>query len=119
MTNAESNKKIIESYFLTMWNKRDTALTDTLVAENYVHHKPDGDVHGRDHIKNVMKIVLAKYPDIQFTLKHILAEGEMVSTYLEGKGTDKETGKITYFKEAFFHRILDGKIVEGWIIFAG
>ena len=114
---SENNRKIIQDYFLVMWNQRDAALTDQLVAENYIHHKPDGDTHGSEHIKNVMKKVFEKFPDIQFTIKHILADGEMVSTYLEGKGTDKDSGEVTYFKEAFFHRIKDGKIIEGWIVY--
>ena len=115
---AENNKKIIQSYFLEMWNQNDTALTDKLVAENYTHHKPDGTKnHGRDHIKDVMQKVIHKYPDIKFNIKHIVAEGEMVATLLEGKGTDNETGEVKYFKEAFFHRIKDNKIMEGWIIY--
>lgn len=53
----------------------------------------------------------------------MVAEDDMVATYIEGEGTQvgdgknsESTGKKVHFKEAFYHRIKDGKIVEGWAL---
>lgn len=121
---AETNKKIIKSYFLEMWNKKRTELVNTLVAENYTNHSSDGTItHGRDYVENILEKVFKAFPDIHLTIKLMVAEDDMVATYIEGKGTQlggdenpESTGKVIHFKEAFYHRIKDGMVTEGWAI---
>lgn len=116
-SNSESNKTIMQSYFLDMWNNKNTALIKKLVADNYTHHSSDGKItHGREHVENVVEKVYKAFPDIHWTIKLMVADNEMVATYIEGDGTQVSDGKKVHFKEAFYHRIEDGKIVEGWAL---
>ncbi|MDQ2994278.1 MAG: ester cyclase [Pseudomonadota bacterium] len=115
MTSTEANKAIIRSYFEEMWNTKNTALIKKLVAESYLHHSSDGKItHGRTHVENVVEKVYLAFPDIHWTIKLMVAENAMVATYIEGDGTQISDGVKMHFKEAFYHRIQDGQIVEGW-----
>ena len=108
---ADNNKNIMRSYFLDMWNLKNTALVTTLVAENYEHHSSDGSIsRGRDHVINVVENVYRAFPDIHWTIKLMVADDKMVATYIEGDGTQVSDGKKIHFKEAFYHRIKEGKI---------
>lgn len=112
--NTETNKKIVQQYFLEMWNKKDFGLIDKLLSEDYKHNKPDGTMTmGRDHIRNVLKFVFDTYPDVQWAIKLQVAEGDLVATYIEGEA--KNPNKA-HFKEAFYHRIKDGLMIEGWVL---
>jgi predicted SnoaL-like aldol condensation-catalyzing enzyme len=112
MNITETNKKIIQQYFLEMWNKKDSSLVDILVSENYLHHKLDGaTVTGRDHIHNVMKIVFESYPDIQWKINLMVAENDLVASYIEGNAKHPNAA---HFKEVMYQRIKEGVIVEGW-----
>lgn len=117
MASSDSNKTIMRSYFEEMWNHKNISLINKLVAENYTHHSADGKItYGRDHVSNVVEIVYKAFPDIHWTIKLMVADDEMVATYIEGDGTQVSDGKKMHFKEAFYHRIKEGKIVEGWAL---
>lgn len=97
-----------------MWNNKKVSLVHTLVSENYVHHRTDGSIaKGRDHVRNVLKLVFDSYSDIQWSIKMMVAENDMVATYIE---SDAKHPKNAHFKEAFYHRVKDGMIIEGWAL---
>jgi predicted ester cyclase len=61
------------------------------------------------------------FPDIQFTLDHILAEGDRVAIRLTGRGTHRgvfmgiaPTGKQVSFGGMAFIRLQNGKFAERW-----
>jgi predicted SnoaL-like aldol condensation-catalyzing enzyme len=111
---SESNKKIIQQYFLEMWNHKNFELVDKLVHQDYLHHKPDGTTAtGREPIRRVMKLVFESYPDVQWEIKLQVAEGDLVATYIEGHANHPNKA---HFKEAFYHRIKDAVLVEGWVL---
>ncbi len=71
-----------------------------------------------DQAKSDMREFLAKeIPDLTATIKLILADGDMVVCLLEYRGTHANFKREAVWREAWFTRLSEGKIVEGWPIF--
>jgi predicted ester cyclase len=48
------------------------------------------------------------------SIKLILADGDMVACLLEYRGTHADFEREAVWREAWFVRLSEGKIVEGW-----
>lgn len=71
-----------------------------------------------DQAKSDMREFMAKeFPDLKATIKLILADGDMVVSLLEYLGTHADFEREAVWREAWFVRLSEGKIVEGWPIF--
>ncbi len=62
------------------------------------------------------------FPDMDWTIDAMVAEGDMVATRLTLRGTHqgefmgvKPTGKQVTFTQTAIARVKDGKVVEGWL----
>lgn len=110
----ETNKNAVRRYFLEMWNDQNSSLLDVLVAEDYLHHKADGSVlNGREPIRMIQKWVWGSYPNIKWRLQKLLAEGDQVASLVEGY--NPEAPEKVLFRDAFFHRVQNGVLQEGWV----
>jgi predicted ester cyclase len=70
-----------------------------------------------DQAKSDMREFMTKeFPDLKATIELILAEGDMVVTLLEYLGTHAGFERAAVWREAWFVRLSEGKIVEGWPI---
>jgi len=68
-----------------------------------------------DQAKSEMREFMAKeFPDLKATIKLILADGDMVVCLLEYRGTQADLEREAVWREAWFVRLSEGKIVEGW-----
>ena len=54
-----------------------------------------------------------EFPDLKATIKLILADGDMVVCLLEYRGTHADLEREAVWREAWFVRLSEGKIVEG------
>lgn len=121
-TLAERNKAVVQRYFDEMWNRGETAIIDEIVAPDYLHHPSAGaDGHGPDYVRNVVATLRAAFPDAQFTVERMVAEGDLVATQVTMTGTHRgpfagidATGRAVRRKEMLMHRVVGGKLVEGW-----
>jgi len=70
-----------------------------------------------DQAKSDMREFMTKdFPDLRATIKLILADGDSVVTLLEYLGTHAGFERQAVWREAWFVRLSEGKIVEGWPI---
>jgi len=70
-----------------------------------------------DQAKSDMREFMTKgFPDLKATIKLILADGDMVVSLLEYRGTHAGFDREAVWREAWFVRLSEGKIVEGWPI---
>jgi predicted ester cyclase len=68
-----------------------------------------------DQAKSDMREFMTKeFPDLKATIKLILADGDMVVCLLEYRGTHANYEREAVWREAWFVRLSEGKIVEGW-----
>src|SRR5690606_26573972 len=68
-----------------------------------------------DQAKSEMREFMTEgFPDLKASIKLILADGDMVVSLLEYRGIHAGFGREAVWREAWFVRMSEGKIVEGW-----
>ena len=68
-----------------------------------------------DQAKSEMWEFMTKvFPDLKASIKLILADGDMVVSLLEYRGIHAGFGREAVWREAWFVRLSEGKIIEGW-----
>ena len=119
---AKKNVTAVKRFFEEVWNKGNLSLVDELLTQDYEdHNRPPGTPRGHKGYKSSVNMFRTGFPDIQFTLDHIIAEGDRLAIRLTGKGTHKgnfmgipATGKQVSFGGMTFIRFQDGKVAERW-----
>lgn len=72
------------------------------------------DTHTDQAKAEMREFMTEQFPDLKATLKLILADGESVVSLLEYRGTHATFKREAVWREAWFVRMSEGKIVEGW-----
>ena len=112
----EENKAIVRKMIEAI-NKINLAVIDEFVDEfaavDVVDHTSQGEVQGREHLKQAYAMVLKEYPDLQQTIEDIIAEGDKVWFLEKVTGTDSSGKKMDATALAIL-RIVNGKFVDSW-----
>ena len=115
---GQSNEQIVRQYVDDVWNKRNTAMINQLLAPNFVAHEPDGD-HSLNDGQQLVNEVLSASSDIHFTIDTLTTQGDQVTFQWTGSGRHSgqyqgkpPTGKQISATGTTIVRIVNGKIVE-------
>ena len=120
MTDA---KKVSRRIFEEVWNDRNIAAIDELVAADYVHHDPQSPKFsdGREGYKQLVAYYLNAFPDSHFTIDQEIHEGDTAVTRWTVTGTHKgdlptlpASGKTFSVTGISVARLKDGKFLESW-----
>lgn len=106
------------------WNARDPEAVRALAAPGFVRHDANlPDVVGPDAEMQFMAAAIATFPDLQFAVHHVAAEGDLVADHLTGTGTHQgeflgvqATGRVVHFETMETYRVADGQVVEQWVV---
>jgi len=119
---AEQNKVIIRRWIEEAWNKGDVNIADEIYAPDYTArdiNNPERMLKGPAGIKLSVMETRASFPDIHFTIDHLVAEGDKVVGAFTIQGTHKgslynipATGKKVTFTAIDIWRFEKGKIAE-------
>jgi len=119
---AEENKAIIRRWIEEAWNKGNVDVADELYAADFKAKDSDNPakvIRGPKGIKQYVIENRAAFPDIRFTIDHLVAEGDIVVGAFTIRGTHKgalfgipPTGKPAVFSAVDIWRFEGGKIVE-------
>ena len=103
---VEENKAIVRRFFEEGWNGQNPDRFDELMDERYAAFEREWSAE-----------VWAAYPDSQFELPEMIAEGDKVVTRVVWTGTHTgafwgaaPTGNTITVNGVFFHRMADGRI---------
>jgi steroid delta-isomerase-like uncharacterized protein len=120
---VEENKQLV----LSCWeaaNGHDVSALDRFYADDAVYYGTDGEVRGRENIKEYLQRFMTASPDLKFSVDDIFAEGDRVFSRVRLQGTNTgplgdmpPTGKrfdLRWLMNAV--RIDQGQIVEEWEI---
>jgi steroid delta-isomerase-like uncharacterized protein len=120
----QANKKIAASYITEVVNNRRLGLLSGIYAPGYIFHEMDGSVRhtiADSSLATFLKRLFKAFPDLHYTIDHVVAENDLVALNLTATGTQKDeflghaaTNRMITFKEMFFFRLADKRIVEGW-----
>ena len=117
---SEQNKKIVRRAFEEPW-KGNLDVVDELTASDYIGHDPANPepLRGPEGVKQFISTYLAAFPDARIMVEEQLAEGDLVATRWNGRGTHEgelmgiePTGKQVTVSGLTISRLEGGKIVE-------
>jgi predicted SnoaL-like aldol condensation-catalyzing enzyme len=125
----EANKSVARRFIEELWNERKVEVADEIVALDCVTHQLRSGAdsiampRGPEIIKQHVTEWVAGFPDMRFTIVHLLAEGDYVMMQCVGQGTHlgtwlgiAATGKVITIQTQIIQRMSDGRIVEDWVI---
>jgi len=118
---TEENKAIARRAVEAI-NAGDMSLLESLVAPDAADHAvPPGMPPTRASAIQFLTMFRAAFPDLQYTIEDVIAEGDRVVQRSTARGTMKgdflgmpATGKSATWGETHIVRVKDGKIVEHW-----
>jgi predicted ester cyclase len=119
----ERNKAVIRRFVEEVQNKKDEAAYDELNDPGFVNlSAPPGIPSDREGGKVYLFGFLNAFPDCQFTIDDMVAEGDQVVTKKTFRGTHTgefagipATGKKVELQFVDIMRVRDGRIVEHWL----
>jgi steroid delta-isomerase-like uncharacterized protein len=122
-------KQLINRFVEELWNERRLEVAEAIFAEGCVTHQlrsgapVDAVPRGPQAIKEHVAGWLASFPDLHFSIEQMLSEGDRVATQLVMEGTHQgawmgiaASGKKMQVRMFTVHRVLQGKIVEDWVL---
>jgi predicted ester cyclase len=120
---AEENKAAFRRIPEEILNNGNLELADELFASDYIEHQtvPPGWPSGLEGFKMWVAMLRSAFPDVHYTVEHILAEGEMAAGHITARGTHQgeflgiaATGREVTWTETHVGRFENGKLVEHW-----
>ncbi|MBI1927572.1 ester cyclase [Candidatus Poribacteria bacterium] len=121
---SAENKAIVQRYFEEVWSKGNLAVADEILASTYVSHDPASPVATSSPGALKQRVIMYRttFPDVQFTVEDIFADGNKVATRWKAVGTHKgplmgmdPTGKQVTVTGVSISHIADGVITEEWV----
>lgn len=122
-------RTLISKFVEELWNKRQFEVADEIFAKDCVSHQlrsgvpADAVPRGPEAIKEHVAGWIASFPDLRFNIEQMLSEGDRVVMQLMMEGTHQRTwlgipasGKKVEIRMFTVHRVLQGKIVEDWVL---
>jgi steroid delta-isomerase-like uncharacterized protein len=123
---TQENKDIARRWWEALNQRTAPQLIDETYASDYVLHDPSlaEPVQGVEGVREFVRSVLSAFPDAQYTIESLIAEGDRVAQHISVRGTHKAefqgiaaTGKQVAVWVMVISRIANGKIVEEWQMF--
>ena len=92
---SEVNKELVRRHFEDIWNRKDLAVADELMAQDYLEHAlapfgqaEPGRVNGPAAMRQTAEWLLAQFPDLHMTVEPMVAEGDLVAVRVLSEGTN-------------------------------
>jgi steroid delta-isomerase-like uncharacterized protein len=119
-----ANEGTIERFYHDLWNRWDLAVADELVAADLRFRGSLGAmIAGREGFKAYVLAVRAAFPDWHNQIDELFACDDRVVARLTWTGTHlgplhdmAPTGKRVEYVGAALFRLVDGRIVEAWVV---
>lgn len=122
---ADENRRLVEEYFRVVWIEGQWDRVYEFVAPHFVNHGsfPGYPTTTIEDGRRVDEQGRRAFPDIEFTLARLVADGEMVARHWTALATHRgefmgvpATGRRIFMQGMVFSRIAEGRIVEEWRI---
>jgi C-1 hydroxylase len=115
----EDNKALVRRYIET-WNRGDLPGMANFWSPDMVHHTRTGS-HGFDEVLTIVGDFMKAFPDLQFEIEDLVAEGDRVASRMTARATHTgdylgrpATGRSVSCSVFGIARVADGKLVEHW-----
>jgi len=118
----ESNKALVRRYAKEVFGIGDVALSDELLAPDYVHYsRSSGVTPNREGRKELVRLLHEAFGDMHLTIHDMVAEGDRVALRwtISGRHVGEymgaaPTGKEVTWTGMSIHRVKGDQIAETW-----
>ena len=123
LTPLEANIVLVRRYLEDVIQLGDVDAIDESIATNHHLAWPGSPtpMRGPEGFKHLLIIYASAFPDLQWTIEEVTAQGETVVARLLAHGTHQRemmgvppTGKRVTWTETHIFRVVGGKLVEHW-----
>jgi steroid delta-isomerase-like uncharacterized protein len=119
----EVNKVIVQRMFEAI-NTKNLVSLEELMSPDFVMYMNSKETKGWNANRRFIEEEFNAFPDLRVNIEDILAEGNLVSVRVietathtnEYRGIAPTGNKLNYVVMMIW-RIIDGKIVEGWVVY--
>ena len=122
-------KQLAKRFVEELWNERRLDVADAIFDKHCITHQlrsgvpSDAAPRGPEAIKEHVTSWIASFPDLHFSIEQMLSEGDRVVMQLLMEGTHQgawlgipASGKKMQIRMFTVHRVVQGKIVEDWVL---
>jgi len=118
---SNKNKSIVTEFYNDVFIGHDLSKLDKYMRDDYIQHNPDCP-QGKAGFVEFFNVIFAAIPNFKYTLRKMVAEGDIVMAYSTTTGTHtggewlrkKATGNKLDYDCVDIFRVQDGKIAEHW-----
>ena len=118
---AGQNKDAVSRFYDDVFINHDMSRLDDYMRDDYIQHNPDCP-QGKAGFVEFFDVIFRAVPDFAYTLKKMVAEGDIVMAYSTTSGThtggpwlgQDATGNKLCFDVIDVFRVQDGMIAEHW-----
>jgi len=123
---VEVNKDLVHRlWYGELWGKWNTGIADDLFSPGYLLHVTGSPQPvSRDVTKQLVSMFHAAFSDMTHTVEEMIAEGDTVAARWTVRGTHDgdfqglaPTGKSVQQTGLTVHHLMNGRIVESWLVF--
>ena len=118
---SQSPAIVARRWFEEVWNARNDAAIDELMAPESYGHVEGGDVRGPEDFRKMRDMFFSALPDIRLEIEDIVTEGDRAAVRWRAVGTHTGDGfgfpatkQSVNIRGTTWLVIRDGKLVEGW-----
>ena len=123
MRQDQDNKGLIKRLYEELFIRWNLAIIDELVAPEFIGHEiPPGFPPGRQGFREFYAFLRSAFPDLQFTVEDMIADGDKVVVRWRWRATHRgdflgipPTGREAPMTGIAIYRLSESKIVERWV----
>jgi steroid delta-isomerase-like uncharacterized protein len=123
---TEVNKAVVRRFFEVTNIAFMEGLADQRLAPGYRLRFNSMPEMGREEATSFYRSFFTAFPDLEHDIQDQIAEGDRVATRIVVRATHQgdfmgmpATGRVVEIRTINVHRIVDGRIVEQWVISDG
>jgi predicted ester cyclase len=123
MSSTEENKAVVRRYRQELMNEGNLNVVDAIFPARFALN---GQEMTPESFKPLAAMWRTAFPDMCYTLEHIIVEGDIVAEHWTARGTHRgrlfgiaPTDKHFENMGINIHHIVDGKIIETWEVADG
>ncbi len=120
---SEENKALVRRTWEDLFNKGNLATADELISSGFTNHAAPGSPPGPGSFKQLVMMYRSAFPDVQFSIDDLLADGDKVVIRNTFSGTHHgvfmgipATGKRISQAQIHIVRVSNGQIAEHWAV---
>jgi steroid delta-isomerase-like uncharacterized protein len=120
---SQQNKAIVRRYLEEVFAQGNLDAIPDLFSPDYVEEDPasDEEIRGHEGVRRDLSTYQTAFSDLEITVEDQIAEEDRVATRVTFRATHVEevfgvapSGNRVAVTGMVTHRLLDGKLVEGW-----